>query len=299
LNFQLSAPSIVDLDGDGVAEIVLGAAVVNHDGSVRWNHNFSDTGRGDNIWGSLSLAADITLDGTPEIVAGRTAYRADGSVLWNAPISDSFNAIGNFNNDPFPEIVAVSRGNVYLLSHLGEIIWGPVRIPGGGEGGAPTIADFTNDGFPEIGVAGGNRYVVFDRHGQLLWDSPTRDGSSRATGSSVFDFNGDGRAEVVYGDETHLRIYRGATGEVLYELPKSSATGFEYPVVVDANGDGKAEIVAAANSIFNFGPQKGIYVLGHENWVATRPIWNQHSYHITNINDDGSIPRQEANSWQV
>ncbi len=43
----------------------------------------------------------------------------------------------------------------------------------------------------------------------------------------------------------------------------------------------------------------GIRVIGDRNntWVNARKIWNQHTYHITNINDDGSIPRNEANSW--
>lgn len=33
--------------------------------------------------------------------------------------------------------------------------------------------------------------------------------------------------------------------------------------------------------------------------MPTRQIWNQHSYHITNVNDDGTIPRFEQNSWQT
>src|SRR6185436_19357374 len=32
---------------------------------------------------------------------------------------------------------------------------------------------------------------------------------------------------------------------------------------------------------------------------ATRPLWNQHAYHITNINDDGAIPEVELNSWEI
>jgi hypothetical protein len=296
---QWGGPSIADLNGDGFAEIIVGAAVIDHMGNVKWNNNFSGMGTGNNFMGSLSVVADLDLDGIPEIVAGRTAYRSDGTVFWNAPISDSFNAIGNFNDDPFPEVVAVSRGRVYLLSHLGQIIWGPIAIPGGGEGGAPTIADMTNDGFPEIGVAASTTYTVFDRFGNILWSAPIQDSSSRTTGSSVFDFNGNGKAEVVYGDELKLRIFEGDTGSVLYEVDKSSCTTFEYPVVADANGDGRANIVAVANASCGFGPENGIYLIGSEDWVATRPVWNQHAYHITNINDDGTIPRQPANSWQV
>ena len=38
-----------------------------------------------------------------------------------------------------------------------------------------------------------------------------------------------------------------------------------------------------------------------DRWVGSRPIWNQHAYAITNVNDDGSIPKTSAAqaNWQV
>ena len=35
-------------------------------------------------------------------------------------------------------------------------------------------------------------------------------------------------------------------------------------------------------------------------WVATRPVWNQHAYAVTNVNDDGTIPRNSewARNWR-
>src|SRR5262249_8505821 len=142
--------------------------------------------------------------------------------------------------------------------------------------------------------------VVFASDGSVRWQQPTRDGSSQSTGSSVFDFDGDGKAEVIYGDELYLRIYRGTDGAVLYQLPKSSGTAYEYPVIADVDADGNAEIVAVANTLFG-GQQNGIFVIGDRNdtWVNTRQIWNQHTYHINNINDNGTVPRYEANSWQT
>jgi hypothetical protein len=32
-------------------------------------------------------------------------------------------------------------------------------------------------------------------------------------------------------------------------------------------------------------------------FMPARPLWNQHSYHITNINDDLSAPTMETGSW--
>ncbi len=41
---------------------------------------------------------------------------------------------------------------------------------------------------------------------------------------------------------------------------------------------------------------KGIRVVGDQlgRWVATRPVWNQHAYAVTNVEDSGRIPRTSA-----
>ena len=285
--------SLADLDQDGTPEIVVGATVLSADGSIRWE---GKQGRGY----ALSSVADIDLDGRPEVVAGNTVYRNDGDILWKAPIPDGFTAIGNFNSDAFAEIVVVAAGSVYLVDHLGALIWGPVSMPGGGFGGAPTIADFDNDGKPEIGVAGASQYAVFEDDGTILWQNTVQDFSSSVTGSSVYDFEGDGSAEVIYGDERFLWVYRGSDGHVLYQLPKGSGTTSEMPLVVDVDGDGQTDIVAIAND-YSGGVGHGIYAIqsANDSWVPTRAIWNQHTYHITNVNDDGTIPTHELNSWQI
>ncbi len=293
------APAIADLDEDGVPEIIIGRQVLNNNGTVRWTGT-GGRGAGGNI-GPLSLVADVVLDGLPEIVAGNTIYRSDGTIYrQSTALPDGYNAVANFDADVNPEIVLVAGGSVWLLEHDLTVKWGPFAIPGGGYGGPPTIADYDGDGQPEIGVAGASRYAVFETNGTLKWAAVTQDSSSNRTGSSVFDFNGDGAAEVVYRDELYLRVYRGTDGLVLFQTPMSSCTWHEYVLVADVNGDGRAEILAVANNNCGFGPQRGVYVYGDaaDNWVATRKVWNQHTYHITNVNQDGTIPMVELNNWQ-
>ena len=242
------------------------------------------------------------MDGIPEIVAGRTAYRANGDIYWDHPeLSDGWIAVADFDDDPFPEVVLVANGNVFLFEHSGEIQWGPVPIDPGATGGPPLVADLDNDGKPEIGVAGRQRYQVLEHTGVIKWSVPVSDTSSEITGSSAFDFEADGFSEVVYADERRLRVFDGTDGTVVFETEIGSATRLEYPIVADVDVDGKAEIVVVANEFNNPIPLAGIFVYGtpSERWVPTRSIWNQHTYHITNINEDGTIPARESNNWEL
>ena len=297
------APAIADLNQDGTPEIIIGRQVLNNNGAVLAT---GTRGRGSQgVFGPISIVADIDLDNVPELIAGNTVYNylSPGtlSIQSQIPLPDGHNAIGNFDDDDFAEIVLVTGGLVYLLEHDGSIKWGPSILPGGGAGGPPTIADFDGDGEPEVGVAGATRYVLFETDGSLKWSAVIQDSSSNRGGSSAFDFEGDGAAEVVYRDELHLRIYRGTDGAILFQVPMSSCTWHEYAPVADVDADGKAEIIVVANINCGLGPQQGVFVFGadDDSWVATRKIWNQHSYHISNVNAGGTIPPVEGNNWQV
>ena len=49
------------------------------------------------------------------------------------------------------------------------------------------------------------------------------------------------------------------------------------------------------------GTWEGIAVIGdlNESWAPARKIWNQHGYHITNVNNDGSIPVTQTPNWDT
>ncbi|SMF03440.1 RHS repeat-associated core domain-containing protein [Alteromonadaceae bacterium Bs31] len=289
---QWGGVSIADLEGDGVVDIVAGNHVINPDGTTKWSVSGNS---GANGVGPLSIVADLDLDGIQEVIAGATAYTSAGEVLF--AMGEGFPAVGNFDSDDYPEIVRVYSGYVYLHDNDGTQLWSSI-IPGGGKGGAPTIADMNGDGKLNIGVAGASFYAVYNADGSILWQVPTFDSSSNVTGSSVFDFDGNGAVEVVYGDQTNLRIYNGSNGNVIYEIPNPSGTTYEYPVIADIDRDGHAEIVAIANN-YAYSGVRGIRVFesANDDWAPTRSIWNQHAYHITNINDDGTVPQFEQPSW--
>ena len=177
-------------------------------------------------------------------------------------------------------------------------------------GGPPTIADFTGDGTREVGVAGACWYTVLDVDSSGLEYAAmtqTRDWSSASTGSTVFDFNGDGTDEIVFSDEDAVYVwqYDKSTGlspwerldTVLEDDNHKSWTIHEYPLVADVDGDGKAELVALNSPRPDYLDHYGIYVLGaaDDDWVSARPVWNQHAYFITNIDDDYDVGYADPN----
>ncbi len=326
-------PALADVDGDGTAEIVQGRVVLNgEDGSLQWQ---GTAGLGTNgFLGPVSVVGDVDLSGTSNVLAGGSIYESDGteaaSVVFPTPITaanclsqgkpcDGFTATGNFDEDDEGEVVITRAGTIHIVNHDGspmERDGAPVRIAIPvddcvyNEGGPPTVADFDGDGEPEIGVAGADFYVVADLEclvtplpaqcsdPGIRWKTANNDCSSRVTGSSVFDFDGDGKAEVVYADEVRFQILDGVTGEIRREIPNRSHTRLEMPIVVDVDNDGNAEIVFVENA-HGGGMTAGIRVWGDEtdSWVATRRIWNQHSYHVTNVGELGEIPRSEPVNW--
>ncbi len=310
------APALADVDGDGTVEIAVRFQIVKPDGTVLFRDAARAATGGAPVTGVLTpVLADLDADGDLEFIAGGTVYQHDGTVVWTAPDSSCGRpAVADLDADGQPEVVFVDVCNhaVDAYEADGSHMWGPVDVnqgvptPDGPTGGGPpTIADFDGDGRPEVATAGGYGYLVLNgEDGSVLWfDASTQDTSSRSTGSSVFDFDGDGAAEVLYNDELRLRVYDGRDGRVLLEQCNTSGTLWEYPLVVDVDGDEQAEIVVMANNYAFRCPDgfTGIRVFGDRlgRWVRTRKVWNQHSYHVTNIEEDGTVPSPERPNWSV
>lgn len=304
-DYQIVQPAIADMDGDGLAEVVVGRLIIGHDGTTRAVGSGNPGGglqmgvESLYVWVS-SFPVDLDLDGTMEVVAGDTLYAIDGSVLVQGSEGDGLSAAGNFDLDPEGEWVTTrwEDSSVTLYDTDGSTIWS-VSHPGQ-RGGAPTVADFDGDGLPEVGVAGRSAYAVFDTDGSVLWSQPITDLSSSRTGSSVFDFEGDGRAEVVFADEVAFTIFDGTTGDIRFQLSEHShGTSLEYPVIADVDGDGATEILLASWNHTLGTPWNGVRVIGdlNESWAPARPLWNQYAYSITHVEDDGSIPANPPVNW--
>ncbi len=289
-----------DLDNDGVAEIVVNKSIVQYEKGVI--ASFS------NIGNAVALA-DIDGDGTLEIIGesgvakyiGGNTPRVDTLFTYS---SKRFSAVADMYGTGMPNIITTGDGYFTIYSNTGQQK-ARYLIPSTNAGGTPTIADFDGDGIPDMGVAGANAYTVMRNDGSIIWSKPTIDTSSQQTGSSIFDFNNDGKFEVVYADEDYFKIYDAATGAEIYKLVNSSCTWTESPIVIDADADGHADIIVGSERWLGCGGRAGktagIRMISGKNrdWANTRNIWNQYSYHVTNINDDLTVPKHEVNSWEA
>jgi hypothetical protein len=322
--------SLADLDGDGSVEVVTESqALDGRTGAVKSDFTFF----------ANSTVADVDGDGRQDVVTASTVAFLDGGTLASVSGPAGYVAVGDLNRDGRPEIVSVNSSTHTLavwsydpasptrgtLVRSGIDINGalsPSLCPAGsagnvGGGGPPTVGDFNGDGFPDVALAGGIGYAVFD--GQklmdgvtpaaqtLLWIRQTQDCSSAATGSTLFDFDGDGRVEVVYADELNLHVYDAANGTELVTTCNTSGTLIEYPLVADVDNDGQADLIVVSNA-YAFACQQdptvrfsGVRVFRSmdDNWVVTRKVWNQHAYSVTNIEEDGTVPRAPQRNWTV
>ena len=309
----LEPPVVHDVDGDHIAELV--------------------TSTGIYTWNALA-----------------EPQRLDTKLFRNAPLwTETKNVpsvfVGLANLGDYPtialardsvEMVVVSPAELRVIQVDGNVL---MRVSGrGAAGGPPVIADFDADGQMEFASPGLDQISVYDlaclddpktvqaqncknpsgpNAQGLLW---TKTGTRGATsGASVFDFDGDRRAELVYADQCFMRIHDGLTGNVLFSVPRSSTTRWDYPVIVDADGDEHTEIVTPsndqdpaladcpANDPLNerervpFAASHGVTIWSdaEQKWAGSRPIWNQHAYSVSNVRDDGTVPPMDriASQW--
>lgn len=323
--FQPEA-ALADLDGDGTPEIVIpktrafsegvsfqehGLRVYDNQGQIFWEIDLD-------IGDYAPEVADVDLDGKPEIIFGKYLLSHDGQLLWeNQPrTADRLRtAAVNLDDDAFAEIVyTANQGGLWVLEHDGSVKWDVstnADFPNRGSHDAPLVTDFDNDGEPEIGVMKfGEAFTVFEADGTLKWQTrlAAPDGSNpKFGGAAVFDFEGDGIPEValqatLFSEQEGLHFLRGDDGTELLLIPNTIAPGGHtqintQPIVADIDGDGHSELAIPVIGIGAPRDSIQVYEAANDDWQNTRPIWNQFTYHVTNVNGDLTIPAQERPNW--
>ncbi len=289
-----SAVALADMDNDGDVEIVSANWVADHLG----NPVFTAPQPSGN-WSATAIA-DLDGDGDQELVLGHAAYHHDGSPYVVTGLGSGYPQVANLDGDPEPEILLMNKNGITVLEHDGAVKYQGLRPTGDPVGFTTwlrpaTVHDFDGDGTSEYAVSSANNYTVYEPDATIVWKAAVSDQSGIAAGTA-FDFLGDGVAEAMYADEQFMFIFDG-TGSPLLQIARTSGTLSEYPVVADVDDDGSAEVVVVSNQFNGASPTVQVIRDVQDRWIQARRIWNQHTYHVTNVREDGTIPQFEPPSW--
>jgi hypothetical protein len=307
-----ATPAVGNLDLDAEPEIVVNMnhdlVVFNADGTLAWRLPLS-------VAVGMPVLADLTGDGNLDILFNESGTglmhlydfgQGSPTLAWTATLSTTLGIYGSPavadidgllpGGDGGPEVAVASDGWLHIVDADG-ISLRSSALDSGSPGGV-SIADLDGDGEVELLTSmywnGGGRIYAVNADGSPYWNVPALDNSPLSV--SVMDLDGDAIYEVAWnGAVGGLTLFNGLDGSVLFNEPHLGAiskTGSDYPLFADVDGDGHGEIVTTS--------QMGLRVFGFDRgWGSARPLWNQHTYHITNINDDLSIPGSEPDSWDA
>jgi hypothetical protein len=289
--------ALADLDNDGDVEILSAHLVFDHLGNV-----VQTLPKVAGQWGATT-AADLDGDDDLEVVLGNAAYHHDGTMHYVTALPAGYPQVADLDDDGAPEVLITNNDGLSLLEANGTVVYQGLRPTNDPVGFTTwlrpaTIHDFDGDGTAEYAVSSANHYTVYEGDAGVVWSADVSDFSGIAAGTA-FDFLGDGVAEAMYADEQFMFVFDGQ-GQVLLQISRKSGTLSEYPTVADIDNDGSAEILVVSNA-FGGGGDPCVQAIRdvQDRWIQARRIWNQHTYHVTNVREDGTIPQIEPHHWEL
>lgn len=244
--FGRAAASVGDLDGDGVADFVVGAPRVSTAVSSPWVGRiraysgkdqqllFERTGVAtlDEFGFAVAALGDVNMDGVPDLGVG-------------APFNDSAAPDGGM-------VRIFSGSGAQLREHFGAISQRNLGYSLAG------VGDLQGDGFADyvVGSPGsGNTARVYSGADGVALQDLTGNvlglyGNSVAGGG---DADGDGTPDILIGapldsNTGAVRLYSGKTFSLLRTFTGSNI-GWAVTFLGDVDGDGKAEVVASGGSL--------------------------------------------------
>lgn len=292
-----SCLDLVDLDGDGVAEVLTETSawsLLTGD----WMFAIPDV-----IGSRTCTAGDFNLDGQTDWVVGDEVWGVDGlqweldwqsgRTGWTMPVQ--------VDDDPEAELALSGEGGVYVFDDDGTKLHHHALADGFDDFGPPCAGDFDGDGDVEMAVPARTELIVFElRDFGVAWSRPIDDWTG-ASGCSGFDFDGDGALEILHADHDELRVWTGDGTQVVSELGRASGTGFDVPVIADVNLDGAADLVLSNSHIpeYNDG-WDGLRVLRNvdNTWPPAGPSWGSNDFRVTDRNPDLTVPASPDPSWE-
>lgn len=190
----LSVP--IDLDGDGVEELVTGNAAYNIDGSIKWENRGED---------GIVAVADFDGDGEGEIVKTSGIYvtgmETDGTEVWTLTYAGNLGApaIDDLDADGAPDIVFAAQDSLVALDWGGGRKW-QARISDTSGAAGPVLFDFELDGYPEVLYADEGSIQFFSGlDGSVKFRSTEHGSYTILETPIVADVDNDDQVEIVLG----------------------------------------------------------------------------------------------------
>lgn len=243
----------------------------------------------------LSLGGDVLLDLTAPM----------GSSAGGPP------TIADYDGDGRPEI-GVAFSSHYVVFDVNDMrtLWSQPSQDRSSARTGSSVFDFNADGRSEV-VYGDECYLrVYDgTSGEVLF-SQARFSSTWHENAIVADVDADGSAEVVIPSsgpcnpgycpatdtlfaglrcESNEDCGSNSCVEGLCRCTSDEQCGTTYACAAPADHPERGNVCRAAHRACEAGLR--VYRDGRDRWAPARGIWNQHAYSITNVTDEGRIPR--------
>ncbi|MEO0091677.1 MAG: FG-GAP-like repeat-containing protein [candidate division WOR-3 bacterium] len=300
----LSSPVLVDLDGNGKKEIIIGTTNMNlhiYNGDGTPYPNFPKF-----LGSEIRSAVAVTDTVNPQIVILGSDNRLflinpDGTIASGFPISLSLSplynltppVVGDVDRDGVKEIIAIATGEtncrIFVIDLNGKIKYSSSEIIQRPVLSAPSLADIDNDGFLEIVVAGKNKIYAFNYNGILQTNYPfSQDSIVMVTqlldgwlvtfeipfifNSSTIpvDINNDGYLDIIIGSPQYgILGFDGRNGNLLSLFPVATVGSVSAtPLVFDFDNDGDLEIAVGSDA--------GIFYVWDFPTATQEIVWGQY-----------------------
>ncbi|NMC08194.1 MAG: PQQ-binding-like beta-propeller repeat protein, partial [Candidatus Lokiarchaeota archaeon] len=264
LSIPKDAYAAGDVDSDERVEIIIvdvaspGIVALNGaDGSTRWTRG---------ITGGISgspFVTDLADDGTVEVLVGTTTGSIlslsgyDGTIQWTTTINTvavKIKAIGDVDEDTYPDIVCTSSSQLYVISGASHsIMWTSSFTITSGYDTEVAISDVNNDGIAELIIHDSALLrVVNARTGITSWSANV----NSQPGLQIADINTDGLEEIFICASTRYLESISGDGLVTTVFPFEGHGS----TITDLNNDGNLELIFGYLEIYG---RAGGYLYSH------------------------------------
>jgi len=269
--FGVSVSGAGDVNGDGRADLIVGAPGDDNNGSRSGSarvfsgidgttlYTFDGDTAGDNLGVSVSGAEDVNGDGRVDLIVG--ASRAN-NISINGVSSGSVRVLSGIDGSTLYTVNGDSNGE-----RFGSSVSGAGDVNGDGRADLIVGALFDSNN----GVSSGNARVLSGIDGSTLhtFDGDAAFDEFGGSVSGAGDVDGDGRADLIVGarfdagpgfNNGSARVLSGSDGSTLYNF-EGDGVNFQFGSSVsdagDVNGDGFADLIVGAVFDRNTGVASG------------------------------------------